>query len=61
MVSNSLVILSFFLKLAGGLFVLFTDLVEFLHVLKEFWTSLQGDEELSLLAVTTSLVVASVA
>jgi hypothetical protein len=60
MVSNSLVILSFFLKLAGGLFVLFTDLVELLHVLKEFWTSLQSDEELSLLAVT-SLAVASVA
>lgn len=53
-------ILSFFLKLASGCFVRFTDLVELLHVLKEFWTSLQGDEKLGLLAVT-SLAVASVA
>jgi len=61
MVSNSLLILSFFLKLAGGHFVQFTDLVELLHVLKEFWTSLQGDEELRLLAVTSLAVASSVA
>lgn len=58
--SDSLLVLSFFLKLAGSLFVLFTDLVELLHVLKEFWTSLEGDEELGFLTVT-SLAVASVA
>ena len=53
MVSNSLVILSFFLKLVGCRFVQFTDLIEFLHVLKEFWTSFQGDEEFGLLTVTS--------
>jgi len=60
MVSNSLVILSFFLKLASGCFVQITDLVELLHVLKEFWSSFQGDEELGFLAVTSIFLFGSV-
>lgn len=57
--SNSLVILSFLLELVGVLFVLFTNLVELLHVLKEIRTSLQGDEKLGFLAIS-SLAVTSV-
>jgi hypothetical protein len=53
------VIFGFLLKFGGVLFVLFSDLVELLHVLKEIRTSLQGDEKLCLLAVT-SLAVTSV-
>ena len=59
LLSNSLVIFGFLLKFGGVLFVLFSDLVELLHVLKEIRTSLQGDEKLCLLAVT-SLAVTSV-
>jgi len=52
---------SFFLLstgLSGGIFgseslVLFSDFIEFLHVLEEVFTSLQGDEKLSLLAITS--------
>lgn len=33
--------------------VLFSDFIEFLHVLEEVFASLQGDEKLSLLAVTS--------
>jgi len=33
--------------------VLFSDFIEFLHVLEEVFTSLQGDEKLCLLAVTS--------
>lgn len=56
---RSLLILSFLLELAGSLFVLFTDLVELLHVLKEVGTAFKGDEELGFLAVA-SLVVSSI-
>lgn len=40
--------------LAGKSFVLFSDLVEFLHVLKEIWTSLKCDEELCFLAISVT-------
>jgi len=56
----SLLVLGFLLELVRSLFVLFTDLVELLHVLKEVWAPLQGDEKLGLLAVT-SLAVSPVA
>jgi hypothetical protein len=46
-------ILGFFLELAGSLLVLFTDLVELPHVIKEIWTPLQGDEELGFLAISS--------
>ncbi len=52
-------ILSFLLELVSGLFVQFLDLVELLHVLKEVWTALKGDEKLGFLAVA-SLVVSPV-
>lgn len=50
---RSLVVLGFLLELGSSLFVLFTDLVELFHVLKEVRASLEGDEELGLLGVTT--------
>lgn len=53
-------VLGLLLQLAGSLFVLFTDLVELLHVLKEVGTSLESDEQFGLLAVA-ALVVTSVA
>ena len=48
--------LSFFfvrllLELVGGLLILFANFVEFLHVLKEVWASLESDEKLGLLAI----------
>ena len=49
---RSLMILGLLLELVGGLFVLLTDLVELLHVLKEVGAPLQGDEKLGLLGVT---------
>lgn len=55
----SLLILGLLLELVCRLLVLFTDLVELLHVLKEVGTSLQGDEQFSLLAVA-ALAVTSV-
>jgi hypothetical protein len=42
-----------FLEFAGGLLILFANLVEFLHVLEELGASLKSDEELCLLAVST--------
>jgi len=38
---------------AGLLFVLFTDLIEPLHVLEELGAPLKGDEKLCLLAVAS--------
>ena len=40
------------MKFAGSLLVLFTNFIEFLHVLKEVWSSLESDEKLGLFAVT---------
>lgn len=45
-------VLGLFLELVGGPFVLLADLVELPHVLEEVGASLEGDEELSLLAIT---------
>ena len=59
-VRGSLLVLGFLLELARSLIVLLFDLVELLHVLKEVGTSLQGDEQFGLLAVS-ALVVTSVA
>lgn len=53
---RSLLVLCLLLELAGGLFVLFTDLVELLHVLKEVGTSLEGDEQFGFLAVVPLVV-----
>jgi hypothetical protein len=53
---RSLLVLSLLLELAGGLFVLFTDLVELLHVLKEVGTSLESDEQFGFLAVVPLVV-----
>jgi hypothetical protein len=39
--------------LGGESLVLFSDFIEFLHVLEEVFASLQGDEKFSLLAVTS--------
>ena len=50
-VSWSFGFLGFLLELASGLLILLTNLVEFLHVLKELWASLEGDEKFGLLAV----------
>lgn len=49
-------ILGLLLELVGGLFVLLTDLVELLHVLKEVGAPLQGDEKLGLLGVAALAV-----
>ena len=46
-------VLRLFLKLAGVLLVLLTDLVELPHVLEEVGGSLEGDEKLGLLAVAS--------
>ena len=48
------------MEFASCLLIFFADLVELLHVLKEIGTSLQGDEQFGLLAVS-ALVVTSVA
>ena len=40
------------MKFAGSLLVLFTNFIEFLHVLKEVWSSLESDEKLGLFAIT---------
>lgn len=44
-------LLGLLLKFACSLLVLFTNFIEFLHVLKEVWSSLQSDEKLGLFAV----------
>ena len=44
-------VLGLLLELAGGLLVLFTDLVELPHVLEELGAALERDEKLGLLAV----------
>lgn len=59
-VRRSLLVLCLLLELVGSLLVLLADLVELLHILKEVGTSLQGDEQFGLLAVT-AFVVSSVA
>lgn len=41
------------MKLVGSLFVLFTDLIELLHVFEEVGASLEGDEKLCFLAVAS--------
>jgi len=45
--------LGLFLKLVGGLFVLFANFVELPHVLKEVRASLESDEKLGLLAIAS--------
>lgn len=46
--------ISFLAVILGGKFlVLFSDVIKFLHVLKEVLTSLQGDEKFGFLAVTS--------
>ena len=45
--------LGLFLKLVGGLFILFANFVELPHVLKEVGASLERDEKLGLLAVAS--------
>lgn len=40
------------MELVGGLFILFANFIEFLHVLKEIWASLESNEKLGLLAIT---------
>ena len=41
-----------FLELVGGLFILFANFIELLHVLEEVWASLESNEKLGLLAIT---------
>lgn len=42
-----------FSKSVGLFLVLFTDLIEFLHVLEEFGASLKGNEKLCFLAISS--------
>lgn len=50
--SLSFFFVGLFLEFAGGLLILFANFVEFLHVLKELWASLESNEKLGLLAIT---------
>ena len=49
--SLGLLFVGLFLELSGGLFIFLTNFIEFLHVLKELWTSLESDEKFGLLTV----------
>lgn len=40
------------MELVGGLFILFANFIELLHVLEEVWASLESNEKLGLLAIT---------
>lgn len=40
------------MELVGGLFILFANFIELLHVLEEIWASLESNEKLGLLAIT---------